>query len=324
MYDLDEFQSLPVTEVARIMREAGPKVCGFPINGTRRWFALEHSEEALGGHLAYMRCAGDRTIEVCKMIFDHGVDTLLIPIFGPAVAARGPDYQPLIEPGLRWFASDPAMLEFYDAYDVQVRLYGDGRRVYPDYSAAWDAFDRVAERTAHHRRHRLFYGACADDPTETVAKIAVQFHQAQGQLPDKRQIIEAYYGSYVEPLSFCIGFEPMAMFDLPLIASGTEDLYFTVSPSLYLDESTLRSILYDHLYTRRTHDNYSIFTSADWSAIDQFYRLNRRHVLGLGRQAAWGGWWYPLPQVLLPNELMNDPVVFADKESSQTDALESP
>ena len=123
------------------------------------------------GHFAYMRSAGDRTIEVCRTIFDHGIDTLLIPIFGPAVAARGPDYQPLIEPGLRWFASDPAMVEFYDTYEVRVQLYGDGGRIYPEYAGAWDAFEAVAKRTAHHRRHRLFYGACADDPTETVAAL---------------------------------------------------------------------------------------------------------------------------------------------------------
>ena len=299
--DKRTFQRLPITEVACLVRAAGPKVCGFPINGTRRWFALEHADETGNGHLAYMRFAGDRTIEVCRMIFDHGVDTLLIPIFGPAVASRGLDYQPLIEPGLRWFASDPAMLEFYDACDVRVSLYGDARRVYPNYAAAWDAFDAVAERTAHHRRHRLFYGACADDATETVAQIALKFYQAHGYLPNKRQIVEAYYGDYVEPLSFCIGFEPMAMFDLPLVASGMEDLYFMVSPSLYLDDYTLRAILYDHLYERRTLDNYSHFTAADWSTLDQFYRLNRQHVIGIGQQAAWSGWWYPEPQVVFPN-----------------------
>jgi adenosine tuberculosinyltransferase len=300
--DLNTFRKLSAAEVASLVRAAGPKVCGFPINGTRRWFALEHAEETVHGHLAYMRRAGGRTIEVCRMIFDHGVDTLLLPIFGPAVATRGPDYQPLIEPGLRWFATDPAMLEFYDAYEVRVQLYGDGKCTYPEYASAWEAFDAVAERTAHHRRHRLFYGACAHDATETVAAIAVKLHQEQGYLPSRRQIIEAYYGDYIEALSFCIGFEPMAMFDLPLIASGAEDLYFMVSPSLYLDDDTFRAVLHDHLYERRTLDSYAHFTPADWSALDRFYGLNRRHVIGIGRQAASGGWWSPLPQVTLPDE----------------------
>ena len=164
-----------------------------------------------------------------------------------------------------------------------------------------EAIDALVRRTAHYRQHRLFFGVGAHDPTETVAQIAVQCYQTQGHLPDKRQIVEAYYGEYVEPLSFCIGFEPMAMFDLPLVASGMEDLYFTVSPSLYLDDYTLRAILYDHLYTRRTKDNYPTLTADDWSAIGSFYRLNRRHVLGIGRQGAQGCWWYPSPQVILPD-----------------------
>jgi tuberculosinol/isotuberculosinol synthase len=123
-----------------------------------------------------------------------------------------------------------------------------------------------------------------------------------GHLPSKRQIIEAYYGDYVEPLSFFIGFEPMAMFDVPLVASGLEDLYFTVSPSLYLDSYTLRMILYDHLYTRRVKDAYVQLTTNDWSQIGNFYHLNRHHVLGVGRQSAQGCWWYPVPQVELPPE----------------------
>ncbi|HTP09410.1 MAG TPA: hypothetical protein VMP08_14245 [Anaerolineae bacterium] len=315
--DIETFQQLPVIEVARLVRAAGPKVCGFPINGTRRWFALEHADEASLGHLTYMRRAGDRSIEVCRTIFDHGIDTLLIPIFGPAVAARGSDYQPLIEPGLRWFATDQAMLDFYDAYDVRVSLYGDGPRLYPQYASAWEAFNIVAERTAHHQRYRLFYGACADDPTETIAQLSLKHYQTHGQLPNKRQIVEAYYGVYVEPLSFCIGFEPMAMFDLPLVASGMEDLYFMVSPSLYLDDYTLRAILFDHLYARRTLDNYAHFSEADWSTLDRFYRLNRHHVIGIGRQAEWGGWWSPLPQVTLPDDLVElSPIVFDSMDFS--------
>jgi hypothetical protein len=142
-------------------------------------------------------------------------------------------------------------------------------------------------------------------------------------LPNKRQIVEAYYGTYLEPLSFCIGFEPMAMFDLPLLASGMEDLYFMVSPSLYLDDYTLRAILYDHLYERRTLDNYSHFTLTDWAMLEQFYRLNHHHVIGIGKQAKWGGWWSPLPQVTLPDASVDVAALLLDSVDlvSDTDEL---
>ncbi len=309
MDDLEKFQNLPVAKVARIVREAGPKVCGFPINGTRRWFVLEYPElAAKGGFDAYLQMIGHRHLEIYRLFFDHGIDTLLTPIYGPAVAARGETYQPVIEPGFLWFTNGEEALDFYNTYEVKVKFYGDVERSFQDprYASVLQGINSLEQQTAHHRRHRLFFGVGAHDPTEAVATYAVQFYQVHGHLPDRHQIVEAYYGDYVEPLSFCIGFEPMAMFDLPLVASGMEDLYFTVSPSLYLDDYTLRAILYDHLYTRRTKDDYPDLTTDDWLAMSSFYRLNRRHVLGLGRQGMQGGWWYPLPEVALPRELDGD------------------
>jgi adenosine tuberculosinyltransferase len=303
--DIETFQQLPVTEVARIVRAAGPKVCGFPANGTRRWFVLEHPElAAMRSVDAYLQAAGQRHLDIWQLFFEHGVDTLLAPVFGSAVAARDEAYQPLIRPGLLWFTTNRQALDFYDTHEVRVSIYGSARRhlTDPAYAEVLESFEAVAQRTAHYRRHRLLMGVYAEDSTEAIAEIAIQLHQTQGHIPSKRQIIEAYYGGYVEPLSFFIGFEPMAMFDVPLVASGMEDLYFTVSPSLYLDAYTLRAILYDHLYARRVKDAYVQLAENDWQQIGSFYRLNRHHVLGVGRQGAQGCWWHPVPQVELPPE----------------------
>lgn len=301
--DIDTFQQLPVAEVASLVRAAGPKVCGFPANGTRRWFVLEHPELAATRSVdAYLQVAGQRHLDIWQLFFDHGVDTLLAPVFGSAVAARDEAYRLLIRPGFLWFTTNPQALDFYDTHEVRVSIYGSARRrlTDPAYAEVLESFEAVAQRTARYRRHRLFLGVYAEDSTEAIAEIAVQLYQTQGHMPGKRQIIEAYYGDYVEPLSFFIGFEPMAMFDVPLVASGMEDLYFTVSPSLYLDDYTLRAILYDHLYARRVKDAYVQLAANDWLQIGSFYRLNRHHVLGVGRQGAQGCWWHPVPQVELP------------------------
>jgi hypothetical protein len=218
---------------------------------------------------------------------------------------RGEEYLDIIEPGLMWFTHNQAMLDFYDAYDVRVRVYGDTQRWFghTPYAHVLETFDEIARRTAAHRRHRLFFGVCAHDPAETIAEIAVRFHREHDRLPDKRQIVEAYYGEYVAPLSFFIGFDRPTVFDMPLVATGSEDLYFMVSPSLYLDAYTLRTILYDHVYTRRVNEDYTQLTSYDWQVLAEFYRHNRQHVLGVGRQLADGRFWYPLPQVILPEHL---------------------
>ncbi len=299
--DFDTFQQLPTSEVAQLVRAAGPQVCGFPINGTRRWFFLEHPELAEQGLHTYLDVTTQKHIDMYRLLFDHGVDTLLTPIIGPDILERDEEYQKLVEPGLLWFVRDPRILGFYEAYDVRVKVYGEAHRYFAATPLAHllDAFAEIADRTAHHRSRRLFLGVCAHDPAETVAKIGVEFRAQHGRLPTKPEIVAAYYGEDVEPLSFFIGFERPAVFDMPLISTGTEDLYFTVSPSLYLEAPALRAILYDHLYTRRITEDYATFSAADWRALGEFYRLNRGHVLGVGRQYDRGKFWYPLPQVIL-------------------------
>jgi tuberculosinol/isotuberculosinol synthase len=303
--DFETFLDLPAPEVARLVRLAGPKVCVFPINGTRRWFMLEYPEQAVTDFAqAYPRITWRRQIELYTLFFDHGIDTLLTPIFGPDLLERGDEYRQLVEPGLLWFTQDRDILDFYDAYDVRVRVYGDVQRYFQGtpYAHTLDAFDELAQRTSDHSRHRLFFGICAHDPTETVAEIAVRFYLEHGRLPDKRQIVQAYYGEYVEPVDFFIGFDRPTVFDMPLISTGNEDLYFTVSPSPYLDSHTLRAVLYDHLYARQVDEaDYAALSTEDWQALADFYTLNRRHVLGLGRKHKSGSFWCPLPQVELPH-----------------------
>jgi tuberculosinol/isotuberculosinol synthase len=301
---IEEFQRLPVEDVARLVHEAGPKVCVFPINGTRRWFALEHPEEASTGSMeAYFRITGRRFVELYKLFFDHGIDTLLTPTFGPDLLERGEEYQQMMVPALLWFAQDEDFVNFYDAYDVRARIYGDAIRHFRDtpYAPALATYEELAQRTAGHQSHRLFIGVCAHDAAETVAEIAVRFHQRRGRLPTKREIVEAYYGEYVEPVDIFIGFDRPTAFDMPLVATGNENLYFAISPSPYVDAYTLRAILYDHMYVRQVDESgYVGLSQKDWEWMQAFYQANLGKALGVGTKR--GGIWYPLPQVQWPTE----------------------
>lgn len=302
--NLETFQALPTEEVARLVRKAGPKVCAFPINGTRRWFMLEHPEQTKPSWEAYLQVGGQRHIELYKMFFDHGIDTLLAPVFGPdLLEERGEAYSKIAVQGLLRLAQDQDFLDFYDEYDVRVRIYGDAQRYLQDtpYACTLEAFKDLAQRTRPHNRHRLFFGICAHDAAETVAEIGARYHQEYGHLPSKRQIVEAYYGEYVESVDFFIGFDKFTAFDMPLVATGSEDLYFTVSPSLYLDVYTLRTILYDHLYTRLGEPDYEKLTIEDWNDMHRFYQLNQRVVMGVGVRSTRGKIWYPIGKVQLPD-----------------------
>ena len=315
--DLQRFQNLPASEVAEAVRSSGPKVCVFPINGTRRWFMLEHSvPEGADWAAVYCDVSAERHIDLYRMFFNHGIDTLLTPIFGPDLLERGEEYARMATEGLVLLATDPRFLEFYRECDVRVRFYGDYRSFFAStpHSYVSGIFDQLTARTASHGRHRLFFGVCAHDATETVGELAVQYHSEHGCLPDKRTLVELYYGEYVDPVSLFIGFDKPCAFDMPLVATGSEDLYFTVRPSPYLSSSQLRAILYDHLYSRRTgEEDYASLEAGEWHAMKEFYRANADCTLGVGTRV--GQIWYPLPQVASPpSSSMADLVSGSEKD----------
>jgi tuberculosinol/isotuberculosinol synthase len=292
--DISVFRELPVSEVAQLVRSAGPKVCVFPINGTRRWFLLEH-QKAKGGDLArYPDIAAKRHVELYQLFFDHGIDTLLTPIFGPDLLKRGHAYAKMATEGLALLATHPVFLDFYQAYRVRIRFYGDYRQFFAvgDYAYLLDLFDKITAQTSSLDRHRLFFGVCAQDATETVARLAVDYHTAHGRIPDKRTLVELYYGEYVEPVDLFIGFDRFCVFDMPLVSTGNEDLYFTVSPSPYLSECQLRDILYDHFYNRRgAEPDYNTTEPEEWSVMKDYYHANLGKTLGVG--ARRGQIWSP-------------------------------
>ena len=294
--ELGPFLQLPVDEVARLVRAGGPKVCVFPINGTRRWFTLEHGGQKWEDPItAYMDLAGQNHIGLYRLFFDHGIETLLTPAFGPDLLSRGGEYVRRIgADGLARLAAGPDFLSFYDEYDVRVHFYGDHRRCLAGTEFAYlsDLFEAAAERTRGHQRYRLFFGVFANDATHSVAEYSAHYFQKHGRLPEKRELIEMYYGEHVGPVDLFIGFDRFSAFDMPLVTTGEEDLYFTVSPSPYMDQAQLRRILYDHLYTRRSPEpEYADLSPAELQEIRNFYTAQRGYTLGTGKLLH--GIWIP-------------------------------
>jgi tuberculosinol/isotuberculosinol synthase len=132
----------------------------------------------------------------------------------------------------------------------------------------------------------------ANDATDAVADFSAHYYEMNGRVPEKRDVIEMYYGEYVEPVDLFIGFDRFSAFDMPLLATGEEDLYFTVSPSPYLDQAQLRGILFDHLFKRPAPEpEYSGLLPAELDDLRNFYATNRLNTLGTGKLLH--GIWIP-------------------------------
>ncbi|MBN1284446.1 MAG: diterpene synthase [Anaerolineae bacterium] len=307
---LETFLNLPTAGIAGLVRAAGPKVCAFPINGTRRWFMLEHPPQPGDDPVtAYYEAISKRHVALYKMLFDHGVDTLLTPVFGPDLAERGAAYMHMATAGLSRLAKHPDFVNFYAEYGVRVRFYGDYRRFFaPPYDDLPAQFDAVTAQTAAFERRRLFFGVCAQDAYATAAELMIRYYDAHGRAPDKDALVTMYYGEPVPPPDFFIGFDKFCVFDVPLVTTGHEDLYFTVSPSLYLTERQLREILYDHCYARRSSEtDYAEMTPEGWNAMGSFYRVNLGKTLGVGAKHEHLGFWYPRANVEIPASFAANP-----------------
>ena len=293
--DRETFLQLSNSEVADLVRSNGSQVCVFPINGTRRWFLLEHSQADFTDWVkAYVELTGQRHIEMYKLMFEHGLDTLVTPVFGGELLNRGDEYMQKIGSTMALLATHPDFLKFYHTYSVRVHFYGNYRKELSGtpYAYLCDLFDEIGQRTAQNERYRLFYGVFANDATEAIAESSLQYHQKHQRLPTRQELIELYYGETIEKANLFIGFEKFSVFDYPMLGLGEESLYFTAAPSLYLEDRQLRNILYDHLYLRPVQDpDYASMPAADLKAMRHFYETNREVTFGVGEMR--GGIWYP-------------------------------
>lgn len=297
MITLDEFLALPTEEVARLVHATGPRVCVFPINGTRRWFMLEYGDREWDDPVeAYIDISGKRHIELYRLFFDHGIDTLLTPVFGTELlTTRGEKYmQQIGADGLARLATHPDFLAFYSECDVRVRFYGNYRAALAKtpYAYLSDIFDQAVEQTRTHTRHRVFFGVFANEATEEAARLSIEYYREHEKIPARKDLVEMYYGEHVAPVNIFIGFDKPSIFDYPLLATGEEDLYFTLAPSPYLSERQLRSMIYDHLYTRRVKEiDYTGMPPDEIQFMRDFYQENQMRAIGTG--FLHGGIWYP-------------------------------
>jgi tuberculosinol/isotuberculosinol synthase len=293
-----DFQQIETEAVAGLLRREGPKVCAFPLNGTRRWFLMEHPEVGDSFHATYFAAMTARLFELCALFYTHGVDTLISPLLnGRLFTARGAAYTRETLHGLLHLTTQPAARRFYAAHDVQVRFFGDYDAVLREHGLAEvaDGMAQVMAETAVHRRHRLLWGICAENNPETIADLAVDFFTRRGRRPSRDELVTQYYGQHVPPVDIFISSGKPRVFDIPLLSTDTTDLYFTTAPSPYLNEQQLRAILFDHLYARpkKSHD-YREFMAEDWTGLQQFYAHRRDVVLGVGTRANSWGVWHPL------------------------------
>ena len=293
---LAEWLRWPTGRLSRWVSDLpAPLVMAWPFDGTRRWYlsyALRHPN-APGD---YLTVTARRQAELHRMVLAHGVSVLLVPLFGTELLRRGRAYVEYALGGLKLLRDDAVYQKMYDA-GVRVRFYGDYEEALGGLGLphALQACRELTASTAKGDGPLLLFGLFADDPYATLARLSVEFASEGGRPPDRRELIEAYYGLPVPDLGFYLGFARHALFDVPLLATGEEDLYATLGPSPDLTEPQLRGILYDHLVERRRPEpDYEGLSLEALIELDAYAERSRGKTLGVGRTDPTTGMWRPL------------------------------
>jgi hypothetical protein len=264
--------------------DRGPHTVVFPVNGTRRWFALKaRNETGEDYRTSYPKAVACELRRLLGLFFDNGVQTLVIPVYGGDLIERGADYRQMAEYGLRLLCNAEARA-LYRRKAVRVRFYGE----YSDCLSKeiLMEMESLVQDTVDCNDHRIFYGICGDTPVPAIARAALEM----GRPISHKEAVRAFYGEDLTADLF-IGFDQPTAFDMPLIDRGGVDLYFTVAPSLYMDELLLRAILSDWRHSREQNASYEELRASQWEYMDRFYTLNRHSVMGMGKRR--DGIWYP-------------------------------
>jgi hypothetical protein len=302
---LSEWLSWPTEQVAQwIAARPRPIVMGWPFNGTRRWYLLHRRENPDAED--YVTTLIRRQAEQHRLVFAHGVRTILAPSFGTELLQRGPTYTRHVLGGLLRLADDAVYQEMFAA-GVRIRFYGDYEEALD--TAGFRPMLKVCESltaaTVSGDGPLLLIGLFADAPYPSIARLSVEFAEKQGRPPNRQELIESYYGIALPDLSLYLGFAQAALFDIPLLATGEEDLYATLTPSPNLTKNQLREILYDHLVTRRVSEvDYEALSDEAQAALAEYNERYAGATLGIGRLDPLTGIWNPLLAVA-PHESMD-------------------
>jgi hypothetical protein len=287
-FTLNEFLQLPTSRVADMIRGL---TLGFPIDGTRRWFLLHHPQVL--DMEEYKELTGKRYVEEFAMLFDHGVETILVPAFGGELMSRGEEYVREMMEGMTRLAQHPTFTNFYRDYNVRARFYGDWRRQVKGLPGEQDltaALDNCAA-TQHTGSRRLFYGLWADDMLVSIVDDLARSKHEPVEFT-REAIVTRYYGEYVKPTDIYIGFGRPTVFDVPMLVTSQTDLYYTVVPSLDLDARLFRMIVWDHFAGRWTQQEWDGVSERDLTALKAFYEVHHDTVLGLGEIDPPTGIWH--------------------------------
>ena len=299
----DEFLQLPAEQVRRwVLQKNKPHTGIFVADGNRRLVMTQTglTPASKDFYPAYLEIVTGFFMKNLAVFFNHGLNTLLFPLFGTSLLDRCDSYRQVVMPGLiRLLFQNEKWLCFYRENAVRVKTYGNMEildREFPGLGLA-DIVRQTEIQTSNNEKHTLFYGFFSSMiPGMNLIREAHRLMESYNRELTQAEWTQLYYGEPVAPADFfitstCIGY----LGALPPWGYGKNTQMYTlpVPGILGLNERTYRDILYDLLFLRQTSPANKMdgIEAKDIEYLKNFYRENRDKVVGTGRKV--GKCWLP-------------------------------
>jgi hypothetical protein len=283
---LEEFLAAPLEGVAKV----APATMIYSASGTRRHAAFA-GVPTQGDD--YARWTREQMITSINLIFQHGVRHLFLIAVTPSQFNEMTDnYREHLWRWLDWGLAGPEALADYQRFGWRVRIVLNERLPRLHVAGA-----RLEAMTPEQSRHNLWFFVAPDYqfPWQCMVE-AIQ--RAKEKTQD--EVVRVLYGECISSASLYLGTgKPGVSSDqLPpfLIRDRIIQCYWSQRPGYSLDETQLRTILYDYAYLRKTWQKDK--TGRAEQALIHREAWEHGPTIGAGMQL--GPFWYPAP-FALPN-----------------------
>jgi hypothetical protein len=291
--DKETFLQLSTREIRDIIKQRRkPRVGVFIADGNRRLVmcktGLKPSSDEF--YQEYARFFTESLKKTLEIFFDHGLETLFFPLFGPSLLKRKNSFQTITIPTVyREVFQSEEWLQFFKEKGIRIKVYGDLSRLKDIDPLNLDMEKGILEtvaKTAHHQEHTLFLGFMSDNTPgmELPGKI-IKFYKTHGRIPTHEEMVTSYYGELVPQVDLLILSNKLSSQGAfpPLIANWDASVYYLPVPGFEsLSEFTLREIIYDFFYVQNVEsiDQYNELNLKNCDQINDFYRQNKNVVVG--------------------------------------------
>ncbi|MFT5193424.1 MAG: hypothetical protein ACI9EW_000979 [Cellvibrionaceae bacterium] len=274
-----EFSSLLNSEVASNV----PETVIYSVSGTRRSAVLAGISPNGDEYAAWSR---QEMIRCLKIIFEHGVKNVVMPILTPSQFNETTDnYREHLWRWIDWgLVSDKALLEFSNlGWYVNIPF----SEFVPELTNARERLSTLEEREGAPRLW-IFVTPSHNQLMEWM----LQKIQSSGPVANTNEAIKLIYGSFIPPAELYLDFgKPIVSPDLvPPFLGGVMNCYWSQQPGYSLSTESFRTILYDYLYLRKTWQKDK--TGRSEQILDNRNDWKKMKVIGLGKKL--GPYWYPV------------------------------